>query len=187
MYVISKVQIKILPEYWIFFFFWYVLQNSSLGCRLRWSLVLECLSGVPLWWTFIESEEKKQGRAEGKSSCNTVQMTLADPMGVWSEDSPSGFSWQVHWPGFYASPWMHRCIKAIPRGPGGWRLPTDSTSSNWTTSPQREVWTAHHHVPTASITAPEVGDEDVLWGKLDFLVCSSTLCTSHFSHKKVKK
>lgn len=58
-----------------------MLQNSSLGCRFKWSLVLECLSGVPLGSTVIESGEKKQGRAEGKSSWITVQMTLADPTG----------------------------------------------------------------------------------------------------------
>ena len=81
-----------------------------------------------------------------RSRCITGQTTLTEPMESWSEGSPSGLSWHVQWPGIYTSTRTGHCIEAAPRRPGGWRLPTYSTSSNWRTSPWREVWAAHLHV-----------------------------------------
>ena len=97
MYVTSNFQIKILPEYWNVF--WYMLQAVSLGCRLGWSLVLGCVSGIPLGSTLLN-----QGGQNRMGQRNTDQMTLADHTGVWSDDGSPGLSWLVHWPGCHTSP-----------------------------------------------------------------------------------
>ena len=148
--VISNFQIKILPEYWNVF--WYMLQAGCLGCRLGWSLVLGCVSGVPFGSTLWNQEGRnKVGQREG-SSWITGQMTWADHMGVWSDDGPPGLSWHIQWPVLYTSTQMGHCMQAAPRGAGGLRLPTGSTYSCWTMNPWREIRTARLHVPSGHVS-----------------------------------
>ena len=115
-----------------------MLQAGSLGCRLGWSLVLGCVRGCP-WGQHWSQEGRNRVRQRKGSSWITGQTTWADPMGVWSDDGPSGLSWHIQWPGLYTSTWMDHCMQAAPRGAGGLRLPTGSIYSCWTTSPWRET------------------------------------------------
>ena len=85
LYVTSNFQIKILPKYWNVF--WH-MQAGSLRCRLRWSLVLGCISGVPLGSALWNQEGRNR-----IGQRNTGQMTLADHMGVWSDEGFPGLSW----------------------------------------------------------------------------------------------
>ena len=120
-----------------------------------------CISGVPLGSALWNQEGWN-----GIGQSNTGQMTLADHMGVWSDEGSPGLSWHIHWPGCHTSPWMGSAHRLLLEGLVISTCPL-STSSSWTASPWREVRTACLHVPlTACITAPEVGDEGVLWGKL---------------------
>ena len=64
-----------------------MLQAGSLGCKLRWSLVLGCVSGGPLGSTLWNQEGQN-----GIGQRNTGQMTLADHMGVWSDEGSPGLS-----------------------------------------------------------------------------------------------
>ena len=98
MCVTSNFQIKALPKYWNVF--WHVLQAGSLGCRLGWRLVLGCVSEVPLGSSLWNQEGRNRIEQRERSSCITGQMTWADPMESWSEDSTSGLSWHVQWPGW---------------------------------------------------------------------------------------
>ena len=108
LYATSNFQIKILPKYWNVF--WH-MQAGSLGCRLRWSLVLGCISGVPLG-SVLWNQEGRNGIRQR----NTGQMTLADHMGVWSDEGSPGLSWQVHWPGCHTSPWMGSANRLLLEG-----------------------------------------------------------------------
>ena len=93
MCVISNFQIKILPEYWNVF--WYMLQSGSLACRLGWSLVLGCVSGVPLGSTLWNREGRNRvGQREG-SSCITVR---------WPELTPCGSGVMMALQGFLTRP-----------------------------------------------------------------------------------
>ena len=115
---------------------------GSLECRLRWSLVLGCLSGVPLESTLWNQEGRNGIGQKERSSWITGWMTLADPMGHQEWRWPFRVVLTHPMAGLYSSTWKDYCMQ-----PGSWRLPTGSTPSSWTTSPWREVWTSCLHVP----------------------------------------
>ena len=150
-----------------------MLQAGSLGCRLRWSLTMRCLSGVPLGSTLWNQEERNRVRQRERSSWITGQTTLANPVWVWSDDGPSGLSWHVHWPGLYAPPWMGQCTQVAPRGAGGLNLPTGSSFSSWTTSPWREVKTARFHVLPWHVSQLQRWVMRVYCGGNSWLMCKS--------------
>ena len=138
--VTSNFQIKVLPKYWDVF--WYMLQAGSLECRLRLSLVLGCLSGLPLGSTEWNQEGRNGIGQKERSSWITGWMTLADPMGHLEWRWPFRVVLTHPMASLYTSTWKGHCMQ-----PGGLRLPTGSTPSSWTTSPWREVWTTCLHVP----------------------------------------
>ena len=142
-----------------------MLQAGCLGCRLGWSLVLGCVSGVPFGST-LESGGKKQGRAEGRIKLDHWPENLSWPHG--------SLEWR----------WPSRFVLTRPLA----RLSYLYLDGSWHPGcPQRGWWFKVTHwqhfqqldseslkggldnmspcAPTACITAPEVGDEDVLWGK----------------------
>ena len=142
-----------------------MLQAGSLGCRLRWSLVPGCVSGLPLGSTLWNQEGgNRVGQTEG-SSWITGQTTWADPLG--------GLEWRWPFRVVLTHPLARPlCLpmdgslhRSCPQRADGLRLPTCSTYSSWTMSSWREIRTTHLHVPTACVTDQEVGDEDILWGK----------------------
>ena len=139
-----------------------MLQAGSLGCRLRWSLVLGCVSGLPLGST---QGGKKQGRAEERIKLHH-----------WPDDlswRPGGLEWRQPFRVVLTHPLARPlCLpvdgslhRSCPQKADGLRLPTCSTYSSWTMSSWREIRTTHLHVPTACFADQEVGDEDVLWGE----------------------
>lgn len=108
-----------MPKCWNLF--WYMLQVCSLGCRLKWSLLLECLSGVPFEPTLVESRGKKQDRAEGRINWN------------------NGFSISK---GSLEWPWPFRFVLTYPLARPLW-FPLDG--SVHTDCPQRGWWFKFAH------------------------------------------
>ena len=143
-----------------------MLQAGSLECRLRLSLVLGCLSGLPLESTVWNQEGRNGiGQKEG-SSWITGWMTLADPMGhlEWRWPFRVVLTHPLARP--LCLPVDGSLPRSCPQRADGLRLPTYSTYSSWTMSSWRDIRRTHFHVPTACVAAPEVGDEGVFWGKL---------------------
>ena len=158
MYITSNFQINILPEYWNIF--WYVLQADSLGCRLGWSVGM-CIRGA-LGVNTVASGGMKWDRAEehwpndlswphgGLEWWGLSRVVLTRPLarlsylyldGSWHPGCPERGWWfkLAHWQHF-----QQLDSKSLREG-------QDSTS------PCPSI---------ARVTAPEVGDEGILWGKL---------------------